>query len=85
MVRLVTVLVSVPEDMVATSVVGVELVPPYTLYDARSLSLLAVQTKLTWVLPGVAIKAVGAEGSVKSVTNTIAPSCYPHLRAPATG
>mgnify|MGYP003997981517 CR=1 FL=1 len=47
--------------------VGLALVPPYTLYDAKSLSLLAVQVKTTWALPGVATRFVGVAGAVYSI------------------
>ena len=60
--------VTVPADIVDSKVVGLALVPPYTLYDARSLSLLAVQVKTTWVLPATAARLLGVDGAVLSIT-----------------
>ena len=62
MVRLVFVYVSVPADIVDNKVVGLALVPPYTLYDATSLSLLAVQLRVMLVFPAAAARLLGVAG-----------------------
>ena len=50
--------VTVPAEMVDSRVVGLALVPPYTLYDARSLSLLADQERVMLVFPAALQHAV---------------------------
>ena len=60
--------VSVPADIVDSKVVGLALVPPYTLYDAKSLSLLADQVNTTWAFPAAAARLLGVDGAVLSIT-----------------
>ena len=74
MVRLEWVYVSVPAVTVLNKVVGLALVPLYTLYDTKSLSLFADHVNTTWVLPGVATRPVGVGGIQES-----SPSQTPHL------
>ena len=61
--------VTVPADIVDSKVVGLELVPPYTLYDAKSLSLLADQVRVMLVFPAVAARLLGVDGDSSIVNN----------------
>ena len=51
-----------PADTVDSREEGLVPVPPYTLYDTRSLSPLADHVKITREFPGIAAKPEGVSG-----------------------